>query len=90
MALDFLRQEFEALLVTAEMVHSASAGKKLILPVGASPNTTSVRDLLIDNGNPPVEEANAISALRATIEAIRALKCDIEIHAGVYPILDLQ
>jgi D-serine ammonia-lyase len=89
-ALDFLRQEFEALLVTAEAVHSASPTKKLVLSVGATPTSTSVRNLLIEHEDTSSEEGKAISALRATIEAIRVQNCSIEIHAGVYPTLDLQ
>jgi D-serine deaminase-like pyridoxal phosphate-dependent protein len=89
-ALDYLRQEFEALLVIATAIHSLSPSKFLILSVGATPTTTSVRNLLIDNEDTPTEEGKAISALRATIAAIREQKCGIEIHAGVYPTLDLQ
>jgi D-serine deaminase-like pyridoxal phosphate-dependent protein len=89
-ALDFLRQEFEALLVTASTVHSASPSKTLVLSVGATPTTTAVRNLLIDNVDTPIEASKEISALRATIAAIRLEKCSIEIHAGVYPVLDIQ
>ncbi len=92
-ALDFLRQEFEALLVTAGAVHSIAPSKHLILSVGATPTTTSIRNLLInheDAGAVLTEEGKAIAALRATIAAIQLQKCAIEIHAGVYPTLDLQ
>ncbi|KAL3425338.1 hypothetical protein PVAG01_02129 [Phlyctema vagabunda] len=89
-ALDFLRQEFEALLVTAEMVHSTSARKALVLSVGATPTTTSIRNLLIESEARPAEESKAISALKGTLEAIRAIGCSLEIHAGVYPTLDVQ
>ena len=89
-ALDFLRQEFEALLVTASTVHSASPSKPLVLSVGATPTTTAVQNLLIDNVDTPIEASKEISALRATIAAIRLEKCSIEIHAGVYSTLDIQ
>lgn len=89
-ALNFLRQEFESLLVTAEAVHSLSPYKSLVLSVGATPTTTSVRNLLIKSDDVSTEEATAISVLRATIEAIKGQKCSIEIHAGVYPTLDIQ
>lgn len=92
-ALDFLRQEFEALLVTATAVHSVSPSKHLVLSVGATPTTTSIRNLLIDHEDAdatPTEEGKAIAALRATIAAIQLQKCEIEIHAGVYPTLDIQ
>jgi D-serine deaminase-like pyridoxal phosphate-dependent protein len=89
-ALDFLRQEFESLLVTAEIVHTSSPSKALVLSVGATPTTTSIRNLLVENMDTPPEAGKAIAALRATIEAIRALRCSVEIHAGVYPTLDIQ
>ncbi|RDW75962.1 hypothetical protein BP5796_06783 [Coleophoma crateriformis] len=89
-ALDFLRQEFEALLVTAETVHASSGRKSLVLSVGATPTTTSIRNLLIENEATPAAESNAISALKATLQTIRDLGCSLEIHAGVYPTLDVQ
>lgn len=90
-ALDFLRQELEALLVTAEAVHSASPEKHLVLSVGATPTTTSVQNLLAPASSPKLSSAEMeISALKATIDLIRAQNSTIEIHAGVYPTLDLQ
>jgi D-serine deaminase-like pyridoxal phosphate-dependent protein len=88
-----LRQEFEALLVTASAVHSVAPSKHLILSVSATPTTTSIRNLLIDHEDAdatPTVEGKAIAALRATIAAIREQKCAIEVHAGVYPTLDIQ
>ena len=95
-ALDFLRQEFEALLVTATSIHSHPGSETLspelplVLSVGATPTTTSIRNLLIDGKGTPLEEAREIAALRATITTIRDLGCKLEIHAGVYPTLDIQ
>ncbi|KAL5314521.1 hypothetical protein ACEPPN_017161 [Leptodophora sp. 'Broadleaf-Isolate-01'] len=89
-ALDFLRQEFEALLVTAIELKAASPSHPLVLSVGATPTTTSVRNLLLDTSTSPSAEQEAISALRATISLIRSNGCTIEIHAGVYPTLDVQ
>lgn len=57
--------------------------------VGATPTTTSVHNLLIDHAS-TAAESTAIAALRATIDAIRTNGCSIEIHAGVYPVLDIQ
>ncbi|KAH7336596.1 putative serine dehydratase domain-containing protein [Rhexocercosporidium sp. MPI-PUGE-AT-0058] len=88
-ALDFLRQEFEALLVTAIELKAASPSHPLVLSVGATPTTTSIRNLLTSSPHPS-PEAEAISALRATISLIRTNGFSIEIHAGVYPILDVQ
>ncbi len=53
-ALDYLRQEFEALFVTAETVQAASPNKSLVLSVGATPTTTAIRNLLIHHEYTPV------------------------------------
>ncbi|KAL2063758.1 hypothetical protein VTL71DRAFT_5563 [Oculimacula yallundae] len=95
-ALDFLRQEFEALLVTAIELRTASPSHPLVLSVGATPSTTSIRNLLLNENTTSDSTAElsptqkAVSALRATITMIRANQCSIEIHAGVYPTLDIQ
>lgn len=89
-ALDFLRQEFESILVTAEAVHSIVPAKAIILSVGATPTSTSIRNLLAKDIDSDSEEGIAIAALKATIAAIRERNCKIEIHAGVYPVLDCQ
>lgn len=89
-ALDYLRQEFEALLITAQSIRSAAPDVSLILSVGATPTTTSVRNLLNPAASFTEEESRAVSALRATIQAIRDTNSTIEIHAGVYTTLDIQ
>jgi D-serine deaminase-like pyridoxal phosphate-dependent protein len=88
-ALDYLRQELESLLVTVGTVHLTFANQTpLVLSVGATPTTTSIRNLFIEVTSE--EEAREVSALKATIGAIRELGHEIELHAGVYPVLDLQ
>jgi D-serine deaminase-like pyridoxal phosphate-dependent protein len=89
-ALDLLRQEFEALLAAADVVQSGAKNKRLILTVGATPTTTSVRNLLLPDAVMTADEQTAIAAVRATVDAIKRSGCSIEIHAGVYPVLDLQ
>lgn len=89
-AIDLLRQELEALLVVAELVRSSKPHKKLVLTVGATPTTTAARNLLLESSVMTSGEQTAISALRATIDAIRFRECRIELHAGVYTVLDLQ
>jgi D-serine ammonia-lyase len=89
-AVDFLRQELEALLVTAEKVKSAIPREKLVLSVGATPTTTSIRNLLVRESALTAGEQTAISALKGTIRTIRSKDCEVELHAGVYPVLDVQ
>ncbi|EPE24722.1 PLP-binding barrel [Glarea lozoyensis ATCC 20868] len=85
-ALDYLRLEFESLLTTLSTVHAQSPSKQLILSVGATPTTTSIRNLLLPN----TPETPAITALKKTISQIQSQNALIEIHAGVYPLLDCQ
>ena len=92
-ALSLLRQEFEALHVVAESINSAASllKKEFVLSVGATPTTTSIRNLLLSSKSDlPEDEQKAIKALRGSIDAIRLLGHKIEVHAGVYPTLDLQ
>ncbi|TVY32368.1 D-serine dehydratase, partial [Lachnellula subtilissima] len=90
-ALDLLRQEFEALLLTSTSIHSpTSTHHPLVLSVGATPTTTSIRNLLLSTTSLPSSAAPSVAALKATILAIRDSGCSIEIHAGVYPTLDIQ
>jgi hypothetical protein len=79
-ALDYLRQEFEALLSVSTTIHSLS--HPLVLSVGATPTTTSIRNLLIPDANIHPEARKEISALRGTITTIRDSGCTLEIHAG--------
>ncbi|KAM3086077.1 hypothetical protein ACMFMF_000031 [Clarireedia jacksonii] len=88
-ALDYLRQELESLLVTIDTVHSKfPKNTPLVLSVGATPTTTSIRNLFLDHMSE--EESREASALKATIGYIREFGHEIEMHAGVYPVLDLQ
>ncbi|CAD6441954.1 c83debc3-2c11-4e90-81bf-4aea25317828 [Sclerotinia trifoliorum] len=88
-ALDYLRQEFEALLITSGEVHSAAGTVfPLMLSVGATPTSSAIRNLLLPSISS--EGSNEISVLKATMIAIRDVGCEIEIHAGVYPMLDMQ
>lgn len=89
-AVDVLRQEFEALYASALQLQSFSPSKTLTLTVGATPTTTSIRNLFEPEAILTSADHLALAALKATITAIRTIKCDVEIHAGVYPVLDVQ
>jgi D-serine deaminase-like pyridoxal phosphate-dependent protein len=88
-ALDYLRQEFEALLLTVTTIQAhpgsqvLSPDLPLLLSVGATPTTTSIRNLLIqDDDDTPVEAANEIAALRGTIrKSIETPKLLFKTHA---------
>ena len=67
----------------------AQTSKKYILSVGATPTASSMENLLEKSveADPSLVEEKA--KLKAAIERINAIHA-IEIHAGVYPFLDLQ
>jgi D-serine deaminase-like pyridoxal phosphate-dependent protein len=92
-AMDYLRQELDALVVTAKAVHAAAPSpipSPLLLSVGATPSATSMRNLLLADTDVPDAEAKAAAALRATFSTIADIGCEVEVHAGVYPTLDIQ
>jgi D-serine deaminase-like pyridoxal phosphate-dependent protein len=63
---------------------------KLVLSVGATPTTTSIRNLLAQESALTTAEQTAIAALRGSIQEIKNKDCEIELHAGVSPVLDVQ
>jgi D-serine ammonia-lyase len=100
-AINTLRDELSALLEGAEEVTAAcnasgSPLPPLTLSVGASPTALAVQNLLSNQDaestdNITTAELRAAAAeLSAIIENIRQQGHIVEIHAGVYPTLDLQ
>lgn len=98
-AMDFLRQEFHALLVASSEITSISKGASssgengvapLVLSVGATPTTTSIRNLLNASSATSAEETKSIAALQETLDSIKGANHLVELHAGVFPLLDMQ
>jgi len=88
-ALNYLNTEFQTLLTTSKLVQPF-LNYPLVLSVGATPTTTSIRNLLVEDSNLHSEETSAITAIKSTISSIRETGCKLEMHAGVYPVLDVQ
>lgn len=102
-ALAYLTEEFATLHRAARDVRALSPAHALVLSVGATPTATALQhpDFLPSAAGAPSpqsrpaaggEEAKArvasLSALIASLKADPAL--GLEVHAGVYPTLDLQ
>ncbi|KAG9242515.1 putative serine dehydratase domain-containing protein [Calycina marina] len=87
-AVSFLVEEFQALLEGAQTIQPTIA-YPLVLSVGATPTTTSIWNLTSDTSNNPAIQS-AIAALKSTISEIREMGSKLEVHAGVYTVLDLQ
>jgi D-serine ammonia-lyase len=86
-ALGYMAKELEGLkhgavsFLNTAGLSSTNDGKKISLSLGASPTATSTQNLLFDS-----DEAKQY---RAQIEEIKK-SFDVEFHAGVYPVMDMQ
>jgi D-serine ammonia-lyase len=80
-ALDYLHQEFAALAKVAARVREKSAEHDLTLSVGATPTVSSLQ-------HPDLQQA--APDLMRLISELKSQGYSFEIHAGVYPTLDLQ
>lgn len=91
-ALAYLTTEFRTLQRVAGDVRALSSGHRLVLSVGATPTATALQHPEI------VSAEDSDNAEVASLAAVLAeLKADgggggleLEVHAGVYPTLDLQ
>lgn len=99
-AIKMLGAEFEAMLNSASSVVTKAKEKSisnlppLILSAGASPTALSVQNLLTGNASSSLQQTPELKAesdsLSALFTSVRSSGHTIEIHAGVYPTLDLQ
>ena len=78
--LEGLRHGAVSLLKSAGLSHTNN-GRKVSISLGASPTATSTQNLLFDS-----DEANQY---RVQIDEIKK-SFDVEFHAGVYPVMDMQ
>ncbi|KAF3057154.1 D-serine dehydratase [Daldinia childiae] len=104
-AMGILGAEFEALKQVAEVVRGKRAPGKdpLVLSVGATPTATTIQhpDLASTDGTSNgTSNGNANGAdilttvptqhLKALLKTLKASSFALEVHAGVYPTLDVQ
>ena len=92
-AMELLIVELEGLEKAAEYAlrtrEQAPTSKKYVLSVGATPTATSIENMLGNLLQAEPSMVAEIDKLKTVIERIHALHA-IEIHAGVYPFLDMQ
>ena len=87
-AMNLLMKEIQGLMPAANEALSLRASRqlgspgKLILSVGATPTATSIKNL-------PLKDDEKVANLKAIIEQAKE-GYSIELHAGVYPFLDMQ
>lgn len=97
--MSLLASEFAGLQQAAEVLRRkepAAAAHPLVLTVGATPTTTTIQhpDLLGPGraraGAPDQAPAPPTHTIAAQFAALRTAGFALEVHAGVYPTLDLQ
>ena len=93
-AMSLLIQEIEGLEAAATIVtfmdEAKTINRRYILSVGATPTATSIQNLLTKRQNREgIIVGEQLVKLRDFIEDTKRTQT-IEIHAGVYPILDMQ
>ena len=91
-AMKMMRAELDAMVAGADKLLAKDANlPPLTVSAGASPTTLSVQNLLASNDSSvPAEVRAEVDALTQLLASIRNKGHDVEIHAGVYPTLDLQ
>ena len=94
-AMELLVQEIEglssaantAVCIAKEIGNEGSLHTRFVLSVGATPTATSVENLLHDHPRPEIRD-QTIKLRNAITNASKSYR--VELHAGVYPVLDLQ
>lgn len=91
-AMDNLRAEIdactEAVLTNTPASYVSSRTKPLYISCGASPTALSLQNLLPNSAD--TASAASADALRSSLAKARSSNIQFEIHAGVYPVLDMQ
>ncbi|KAH6900617.1 putative serine dehydratase domain-containing protein [Thelonectria olida] len=88
-ALDHLAIEFKALEEVAHHITAKQPSHPLTLSVGASPTATSLQHPGLD-GKSSDGPDGSVSAINVFLRDLKAQGYELEVHAGVYPALDLQ
>ncbi|KAK3330077.1 putative serine dehydratase domain-containing protein [Apodospora peruviana] len=91
-AMDYLAAEFAEVIGAAALVRSKSPDHPLVLSVGATPTATSIQhplffseeDMAKDRGMGPIKQIGGL------FDEAKQAGYALEVHAGVYPTLDLQ
>ncbi|KAK3362618.1 putative serine dehydratase domain-containing protein [Lasiosphaeria hispida] len=90
-AMQLLAAEFAELQGVAKLVREKSPGHELVLSVGATPTATTIQHPVFLGAAKGGEEDSALtSEVEAIFGELREAGFGLEVHAGVYPTLDLQ
>ncbi|KAL8715836.1 MAG: hypothetical protein Q9220_000503 [cf. Caloplaca sp. 1 TL-2023] len=85
-------QQLQEASVLVKELSPNTAPRKLVLSIGATPSATAIKNLFQDPRHASTQtlEADQIETFNKCRESIKANQDILEIHAGVYPFLDMQ
>lgn len=83
-AMGMLKKEIDVCREASQHLKTPRS-KSLIVSVGASPTALSIQNILTSGGS----QSTSAQALRDTLELTKS-NFELEIHAGVYPLFDMQ
>lgn len=90
-ALDYLAAEFKALEAVSLSIRKRRPSDRLVLSVGATPTATSLQHPSLDvSGGMGAGKASGAALVNKYMSSLKDAGFELEIHAGVYPVLDLQ
>lgn len=88
-ALDYLAAEFKALEDVSSSIQRRRPKHPLVLSVGATPTATSLQHPDLD-GKSSGSGNDGTTLVNNYLESLKSAGFALEVHAGVYPALDLQ
>lgn len=92
-ALMYLTEEFKTLGAVASDIRALSPGHPMVLSVGATPTATALQhpSFVDETGMTGEETETRVASLSGLIKGLKEKEgLALEVHAGVYPTLDLQ
>ncbi|KAL8766427.1 MAG: hypothetical protein Q9209_006803 [Squamulea sp. 1 TL-2023] len=92
-AMDLLIQEIEHLQKASDKIkrlHPQIAHQQLTLSVGATPSASSIQNLIDMRDGPQELGPRQVQAFQQCLNHVKANHDVVELHAGVYPFLDMQ
>lgn len=94
-ALMYLTEEYKTLGNVARDIRALSPGHPIVLSVGATPTATALQHPAFvsseaTTGDDNKEAKTQVSSLAGLIAELKGEALNLEVHAGVYPTLDLQ
>lgn len=87
-AIQGLMAEFSSLAKATQTIQKTRG--TLVLSVGATPTATAAQNLFSENSLAKAETKAVVEELQVQLDDLKKQGLTLELHAGVYPVLDMQ